>query len=482
MNNSDKNTETTLAAYKFPSTALPSPAKNKIIGDPDDKMHANAHKLITTLKSFGLDATLIQINHGPRFTCYDLKLGAGVRLSEIMSLADDIALSLMVPSVKIEPILSEGIVSVEMPNSEVSVAAIRDILDSAEFKNTTSKLSIALGIDNAGKSLIVDITKTPHTLIAGTSGSGKSTCINSMIVSILHKSAPSDVKFIMISPDNVDLLLYNGIPHLLTPVITDPRKAVGALNWAVTEMIRRNTLFANSSSRSLEEYNKYAELQCAEKLPPIVIIIDDFAALTVSPKETEDAIYRLTKLPNTCGIHLIISTSLPTVDIISGRIKANIPSRIAFAMHNHIDSRTILDSTGAEMLLGCGDMLYRSIDASKPLRLQGSFISNVEVERVVNFIKDVTSIRCDEEIGITMNDTSKTANISDNTDDLLPRAIELALAAGRISTAALQRHLGIGYARALRMIAQMEARGIIDGAGKRGNPHYVLISAEDLCF
>jgi|GEM_PF-155212 len=467
--------------YKFPSGTLLSPAKNKKTVDPRGELRETANKLVATLKSFGVDVTLLQVSRGPTVTRYELQPNVGVKVSKITSLADDIALNLAAPSVRIEaPIPGKAAIGIEIPNKEISSVALRDVLDSDEFKDSESKVSVALGMDIAGKSVIANIAKMPHVLIAGATGSGKSVCINSLIISILYKANPNEVKFVMIDPKRVELLPYNGIPHLLTPVVTDPKKASGALNWAVAEMTRRYDLFAESGVRDLAGYNAYAELEGEDKLPQIVIIIDELADLMmVAPKEVEDAICRLAQLARACGMHLVIATQRPSVNVITGIIKANIPSRIAFAVTSQIDSRTILDGAGAEKLLGKGDMLYMPMGASKALRLQGSFISDAEVEKVVSFIKDTSTTGYDEEIGIKINSGGEVADVSGDADELLPRAIELALAAGQISTSMLQRRLGIGYARAGRIVDQMEARGIISGADG-SKPRNVLISAEDL--
>ena len=480
----DESAKAVVIPYKFPSGTLLSPAKNKKPGgDPRGELRDTARKLVETLKSFGVDVTLLQVSRGPTVTRYELQPNVGVKVNKITSLADDIALNLAAASVRIEaPIPGKAAIGIEIPNKEKSSVALKDVLDSDEFKASESKVSVALGMDIAGKSVVANIAKMPHVLIAGATGSGKSVCINSLIVSILYKASPNEVKFVMIDPKRVELLPYNGIPHLLTPVVTDPKKASGALNWAVTEMVRRYDMFAESGVRDLEGYNAFAALQGEDKLPQIVIIIDELADLMmVSPKEVEDSICRLAQLARACGMHLVIATQRPSVNVITGIIKANIPSRIAFSVTSQIDSRTILDGAGAEKLLGSGDMLYMPMGASKALRLQGSFISDAEVERVVSFIKDTSETSYDEEIGIKINSGGEVADVSGDADELLPRAIELALAAGQISTSMLQRRLGIGYARAGRIVDQMEARGIISGADG-SKPRNVLVSAEDLGY
>lgn len=466
--------------YKFPPTTLLMHSKNKNI-DSREELRETAIKLVETLKSFGVDVKLLQVSRGPAVTRYELQPNIGVKVSKITGLADDIALNLAAPAVRIEaPIPGKAAIGVEVPNSEVTSVALRDVLESAEFKNAQSKLSVALGMDIAGKPVVADLAKMPHILIAGATGSGKSVCLNSIITSILFKADPNEVKIVMIDPKVVELGVYNGIPHLLIPVVTDPKKASGALAWAVSEMVRRYNLFAENSVRDLESYNDLLELQGEEKLPQILIIIDELADLMmVAPKEVEDSICRLAQMARAAGMHLVIATQRPSVDVITGIIKANIPSRIAFAVSSHIDSRTILDSAGAEKLLGRGDMLYMPMGASKPIRLQGSFISDKEVERVIEFIKDTSVTSYDEEITEKINSGGMGKEDPGDADELLPKAIELALSAGQISTSMVQRRLGVGYARAGRIIDQMEARGIISGADG-SKPRNVLISRKDL--
>lgn len=466
--------------YKFPSTTLLLPAKNKKGNDSRDELRETARKLVDTLKSFGVEVKLLQVSRGPTVTRYELQPNVGVKVSKITSLADDIALNLAAPSVRIEaPIPGKAAIGIEIPNQDISSVSLRDVLESSEFKDAESKLSVGMGMDITGKCVVANIAKMPHVLIAGATGSGKSVCINSLIISILYKANPNEVKFVMIDPKRVELLPYNGIPHLLIPVVTDPKKASGALGWAVAEMVRRYDLFAENGVRDLEGYNACAELQGEDKLPQIVIIIDELADLMmVAPKEVEDSICRLAQLARACGMHLVIATQRPSVNVITGIIKANIPSRIAFAVSSQIDSRTILDGAGAEKLLGRGDMLYVPMGASKSLRLQGSFISEGEVEKVVNFIKDTSITSYNDDISDKINGTGEVADVGD-ADELLPRAIELALTQGQISTSMLQRRMGIGYARAGRIVDQMEARGIISGADG-SKPRNVLVSAEDI--
>lgn len=465
--------------YKFPPTTLLLRAKNKRNNDSRDELRETAKKLVDTLKSFGVDVKLLQVSRGPTVTRYELQPNVGVKVSKITSLADDIALNLAAPAVRIEaPIPGKAAIGIEIPNSDIAAVALRDVIESDEFQQAGSRLSVAMGMDISGKPVIADIAKMPHVLIAGATGSGKSVCINSIITSILYKADPNEVKIVMIDPKVVELGVYNGIPHLLIPVVTDPKKASGALAWAVSEMVRRYNLFAENGVRDLQGYNELLELQGEEKVPQMVIIIDELADLMmVAPKEVEDSICRLAQMARAAGMHLVIATQRPSVDVITGIIKANIPSRIAFAVSSHIDSRTILDSAGAEKLLGRGDMLYMPMGASKPTRLQGSFVSDKEVERVVEFIKDTSQANYDEDITEKINGGVDMQDAGD-ADELLPKAIEIALASGQISTSMVQRRLGVGYARAGRIIDQMEVRGIISGADG-SKPRNVLVSQED---
>lgn len=477
----DENMKAIPIPYKFPPTTLLAPGKSKKGADSREELRETAVKLVETLKSFGVEVKLLQVSRGPTVTRYELQPSVGVKVSKITNLADDIALNLAAAAVRIEaPIPGKAAIGIEIPNKEVTSVALRDVIESDEFKNAPSKLSVALGMDITGKAIIGDIAKMPHVLIAGATGSGKSVCINSIITSILYKADPNEVKLMMVDPKVVELGVYNGIPHLLVPVVTDPKKASGALGWAVSEMTRRYNLFAENGVRDLAGYNEVLELDGEEKLPQIVIIIDELSDLMmVAPKEIEDSICRLAQMARAAGMHLIIATQRPSVNVITGVIKANIPSRIAFAVSSHIDSRTILDSAGAEKLLGKGDMLFMPMGASKPTRIQGAFISDKEVERVVEFIKDTSEASYDEDIKDKINATVGVEPDDADCDELLPKAIEIAVASGSISTSMVQRRLGVGYARAGRIIDQMEARGIISGADG-SKPRNVLVSAEDL--
>lgn len=477
----DENMKAIPIPYKFPPATLLAPGKSKKGADSREELRETAVKLVETLKSFGVEVKLLQVSRGPTVTRYELQPSVGVKVSKITNLADDIALNLAAAAVRIEaPIPGKAAIGIEIPNKEVTSVALRDVIESDEFKNAPSKLSVALGMDITGKAIIGDIAKMPHVLIAGATGSGKSVCINSIITSILYKADPNEVKLMMVDPKVVELGVYNGIPHLLVPVVTDPKKASGALGWAVSEMTRRYNLFAENGVRDLAGYNEVLELDGEDKLPQIVIIIDELSDLMmVAPKEIEDSICRLAQMARAAGMHLIIATQRPSVNVITGVIKANIPSRIAFAVSSHIDSRTILDSAGAEKLLGKGDMLFMPMGASKPTRIQGAFVSDKEVERIVEFIKDTSEASYDEDIKDKINATVGIEPDDADCDELLPKAIEIAVASGSISTSMVQRRLGVGYARAGRIIDQMEARGIISGADG-SKPRNVLVSAEDL--
>lgn len=477
----DENASLEPIPYKFPDVKLLSPSSAKKNVDIREELSDTAHKLVATLKSFGVDVKLSQVSRGPSVTRFELQPSVGVKVSKITNLADDIALNLAATAVRIEaPIPGKAAIGIEIPNKEVSMVSLREVIESAEFKNAKSKLSVAMGMDITGKPIIADIAKMPHVLIAGATGSGKSVCINSIITSFLYKADPNEVKLIMVDPKKVELDVYNGIPHLLIPVVTEPKKASGALGWAVSEMMRRYDLFAENGVRNLEGYNAAMELEGEAKLPQIVIIVDELSDLMmVAPKEIEDSICRLAQMARAAGMHLIIATQRPSVNVITGTIKANIPSRIAFAVSSQIDSRTILDGMGAEKLLGKGDMLFMPMGASKPTRLQGAFISDKEVEAVVGFVKGNSEVRYDEDITEKINSETEIETDMEDCDELLPKAIEIAIASGSISTSMVQRRLGVGYARAGRIIDQMEARGIISGADG-SKPRNVLVTADDL--
>lgn len=476
----DKSAAREPIPYKFPDVSLLSHVSKKN-SDTREELRDTASKLVSTLKSFGVDVKLSQVSRGPTVTRYELQPSIGVKVSKITGLSDDIALNLAATAVRIEaPIPGKAAIGIEIPNKEVSAVSLREVIDTDEFKLSKSKLSVAMGMDITGKPIIADISKMPHVLIAGATGSGKSVCINSIIISILYKADPNEVKLIMVDPKKVELDVYNGIPHLLIPVVTEPKKASGALGWAVSEMMRRYDLFAESGVRNLEGYNEYLALNGEQKLPQIVIIVDELSDLMmVAPKEIEDSICRLAQMARAAGMHLIIATQRPSVNVITGVIKANIPSRIAFAVSSQIDSRTILDGAGAEKLLGKGDMLFLPMGAQKSTRLQGAFISDKEVENVVEFVKGHSEVRYDEDVTEKINSETEIETDMSDCDELLPKAIEIALASGSISTSMVQRRLGVGYARAGRIIDQMEERGIISAADG-SKPRNVLVSAEDL--
>ena len=457
--------------YVFPPVSLLNKPP-QASADKRREMQETANKLMEILKNFGVEARLIQVTQGPAVTRYEIQPNTGIKLSKITGLAEDIALNLAVPTVLVAAVPGKAAVGIEVPNASVNTVSVRELIESVKFKDASSKLAVALGKDIGGNVVVGDIAKMPHVLIAGSTGSGKSVCINTIITSILYKASPDEVKLIMVDPKVVELGVYNGIPHLLIPVVTDPKRAAGALNWAVGEMMRRYALFAESGSRNLTGYNQLMEKNKQEKLPQIVIIIDELADLMmVAAKEVEDYVCRLAQLARAAGIHLIIATQRPSVDVITGLIKANVPSRIAFAVSSQVDSRTILDKGGAEKLLGKGDMLYHPTGLSNALRVQGAFVSDSEIENLVNFIKencDPTDYSDDlaehlERIadGDVASEESKN---DDDADELLPQAIELACELGQISTAMIQRRMKVGYARAGRIIDQMEARGIISGA------------------
>ncbi len=469
--------------YTFPDTNL----LNNIDAAEDrtnpQALRELSVKLVETLKSFNIDVKVLEISKGPAITRFELQPTAGVRVSKITSLADDIALSLAATAVRIEaPIPGKAAIGIEIPNESVAMVSARDVLESPEFTESKSKLSIALGRDIAGKCIVGDIAKMPHVLIAGATGSGKSVCINSLIASILYKASPNDVKLIMIDPKVVELSVYNGIPHLLIPVVTDPRKAAGSLNWAVQEMTTRYKFFADEGVRDLKGYNALMEREGRPRLPQIVIIIDELADLMmVAPKDVETYICRLAQLARAAGMHLVIATQRPSVNVITGVIKANIPSRIAFAVSSYIDSRTILDTIGAEKLLGRGDMLYYPMGANKPTRVQGAFISDEEVERLVEFVKKDSEAIYDEDVLEQLErageETSEGADEDEakEADALLPQAIEIVIDSGQASVSLVQRKLSVGYARAGRLVDQMEARGIV-GPSEGSKPRRVLVT------
>ena len=472
--------------YEAPPVELLKQGSNKTTKGSKKALTDTATKLQKTLYSFGVSAKVENVSVGPVITRYELKPAEGVRVSKIAKLADDIALNLAAESIRIEaPIPGKQAVGIEIPNKEKEIVPLRDIIDSDEFNESKSKLSFALGKSVSGDNVITDIAKMPHVLIAGSTGSGKSVCINTLITSILYKAKPSEVKLIMVDPKVVELSVYNGIPHLLIPVVTDPKKAAGALAWAVQEMVNRYSLFAQKNVRDIRGYNAQLDKEGVDgKLPQIVIIVDELADLMmVSPKDVEDAICRLAQMARAAGMHLVIATQRPSVDVITGIIKANIPSRIAFAVSSQVDSRTILDSVGAEKLLGKGDMLFYPSGASKATRVQGAFISDGDVEKIVDFLKkDGEAVYSDDIMEKIEKANSTDKEIDENSEDdeadpFLQDAIEAVIEIGSASASLIQRRFKVGYARAGRIIDQMEARGIISGY-QGSKPREVLMSKE----
>ena len=475
--------------YEYPPVELLSkPDKKKLKGGAK-ALTETASKLQKTLYSFGVSAKVEKVSVGPAITRYELKPAEGVRVSKIANLADDIALNLAAETIRIEaPIPGKQAVGIEVPNQEKEAVHLREVLESEEFQNNKSKLTVALGKDVAGNIQLADIAKMPHVLIAGSTGSGKSVCINTIISSIIYNAKPSEVKMVMVDPKVVELSVYNGIPHLLIPVVTDPKKAAGALAWAVQEMDNRYNLFAAKGVRDIKGYNKAIEKEEGQgTLPQIVIIVDELADLMmVAAKDVEEAICRLAQKARAAGMHLVIATQRPSVDVITGLIKANIPSRIAFAVSSQVDSRTILDSIGAEKLLGKGDMLFFPTGYPKPVRVQGAFVSDEEVENIVEFVKQNGTANYSEDILETIENNNKTEKElmqeqaeDDETDPFLMDAIDAVVEQGTASTSFIQRRFKVGYARAGRIIDQMEERGIISGY-QGSKPREVLMSKERL--
>lgn len=467
--------------YKLPSVELLSLPNKKSTADISGELKENAQRLIETLRSFNVNATITDISRGPTVTRYELKPAAGVRISKITNLADDIALNLAATHVRIEaPIPGKAAVGIEVPNTVKNTVSMRELIDTPEFYEQRSILSAGIGKDIAGNCVYCDIAKMPHLLVAGTTGSGKSVCMNSIITSILYRAKPDEVKFLMIDPKQVEFSKYANIPHLLVPVVTDPRKAAGALSWAVSEMLQRYQKLSQVGVRDIEGYNKYVQKhEDMESMPKICIFIDEFADLMMAaPKEVEDSVCRLAQMARAVGMHLVIATQRPSVDVITGLIKANISSRIALTVSSQIDSRTILDAAGAEKLLGHGDMLYNPIGASKPLRVQGCFISDEEVEALCDFVKNQGESQYDEEIAKEIEakavQDKKSSPFEDDGDAeqldvLFDKAVDIVLETGTASTSFLQRKLSVGYARGAKIIDQLEEKGIIGPAnGSKG--------------
>lgn len=451
------------------------------------ELRNNSRRLAETLTSFGVNAAAGDVIHGPSVTRYEFVLEQGVKLSKITNLADDIALALGASGVRIAPIPDKiSVVGIEVPNRQVTPVLIREVIESRNFSSHKSQVAFALGRDIAGENVVGDIGTLPHVLIAGTTGSGKSVCTNSLIISLLYKSRPEEVRFIMVDPKMVELAPYNGIPHLLIPVVTDPKKAAGALQWAVYEMMKRYKTFSEQGVKKLEEFNRLAKTrEDLEPMPSIVIVIDELADLMlVAAKEVEESICRVAQMGRAAGMHLVIATQRPSADVITGLMKANIPSRIAFAVASSLESRIILDNTGAEKLVGRGDMLYAPLGAGKPARVQGCFISPEEIERVVSFVKQTGEAQYDDAVMASIEASiqekgakqpAQEQSPADETDELLPAAVEVILETGQASVSMLQRRLKLGYSRAARLVDQMEERGIV-GPFEGSKPRQLLIT------
>ena len=481
--------------YQFPPVDLLKAGSGQA-HDGTEEMRQNAERLSDTLQSFGIEAHIINVTRGPSVTRYELELQRGVKLSKVTNLADDIALALGSSGVRIAAIPDKiSVVGIEVPNRIVSVVMAREVIDSPEFAKHKSKVSFAVGKDIGGNRIIGDIGKLPHLLIAGTTGSGKSVCMNSLIISLLYKAKPEEVKLIMIDPKMVELGIYNGIPHLLIPVVTDPKKAAGSLQWAVTEMMRRYRMMADAGVRDLESYNKQARMSADdefEPMPQIVVVIDELADLMlVAAKEVEESICRIAQMGRASGIHLVIATQRPSADVITGLMKANIPSRIAFAVASAMESRIILDTAGAEKLVGKGDMLYAPLGQGKPKRVQGCFITDNEVQDVVTFIKDSSEAEYSDSVmaeidkkaaesgksGSGSSGSTAAETESSDGDEMLPAAVDVILETGQASVSMLQRRLKLGYARAARIMDEMEERGLV-GPFEGSKPRQLLITRE----
>ena len=486
--------EQDIPEYTFPPITLLDEGGAGNAVEAGAELRNNSRRLAETLKSFGVDARAGDVVRGPSVTRYEFTLDQGVKLSKITNLADDIALALGASGVRIAPIPDKiSVVGIEVPNKLVSAVHIRDVLESREFTQHKSSVAFAVGKDIAGNNIIGNIAKLPHVLIAGTTGSGKSVCTNSLIVSLLYKSTPDEVRFIMVDPKMVELAPYNGIPHLLIPVVTDPKKAAGALQWAVYEMMKRYKLFSEHNVKDLAGYNALAAAdETIKKLPSVVVVIDELADLMlVAAKEVEESICRVAQMGRAAGMHLVIATQRPSADVITGLMKANIPSRIAFAVASSLESRIILDTTGAEKLVGRGDMLYAPLGEGKPRRVQGCFISAEEIDRVVGFVKANGAAQYDESVidkieqavaekekgGKGAPSGAAPEPVADEGDELLPAAIDVVMETGQASVSMLQRRLKLGYSRAARIVDEMEQRGIV-GPFEGSKPRQLLITRE----
>ena len=474
--------------YTFPRFNLLSNSRIKI-GDnlkAENQGTNNKKKLEDTLLSFGVEAKVVNVTIGPAVTRYELTPAPGVKVSKIVALSDDISLNLATSGIRIEaPIPGKAAIGIEVPNKDTTPVLLSDVISSNEFVNFPSKLAVALGKDISGEKVVADISKMPHLLVAGATGAGKSVCINSLIVSLLYKATPEEVKLLMIDPKVVELGIYNGIPHLLIPVVTDPKKAAGALNWAVVEMTQRYKAFAEKGVRDIHGYNNLVQETEEQPLPQIVIIIDELADLMmVAPNDVEDAICRLAQMARAAGMHLVIATQRPSVDVITGIIKANIPSRIAFAVTSQVDSRTILDMGGAEKLLGKGDMLFYPVGEPKPIRVKGSFVSEKEVEKVVEFVKNQKEVQYNEEVveqiqSIPVGKSKNKFESEEGDEDiLLEQVTELIVNSGQASASLIQRKFKVGYARAGRIIDQLEQKKVI-GPFEGGKPRQVLLTQQE---
>ncbi len=476
------NDQSTPPLYRLPPITLLGKAIKVKQAKISKEIADNARLLEQTLENFNVSAKIINTCNGPSVTRYELEPAPGVKVSKIVNLSDDIALSLAATGVRIEaPIPGKAAIGIEVPNKEVSGVQLREVLESSQFQEASSKLTVALGKDIAGNAIIADLAKMPHMLVAGATGSGKSVCINTLITSILFKATPDEVKFVLIDPKMVELSNYNGIPHLMAPVVTDAKKAASALNWAVQEMERRYNIFATAGVRDIGRYNQTID---TNKLPFVVVIIDELADLMmVAPVDVEDAICRLAQKARAAGIHLVLATQRPSVDVITGIIKANVPSRISFAVSSQIDSRTILDMSGAEKLLGKGDMLYYPVGAPKPLRVQGAFISDHEVEELIAFIKNQTRPDESSHSEVVFEDISEDGHNSQDQpkyeDELLETAVQMVLETGQASVSMLQRKFRIGYTRAARLIDTMEEMRIV-GPNIGSKAREILMNSEQV--
>lgn len=462
--------------YRLPPVSMLKPGPQHTIG-LSDEVRENARILQETLQSFNIDAKILNASQGPSITRYELEPAAGVKVSKIVHLADDIALKLAATDIRIEaPIPGKAAVGIEVPNKKLTGVNLRDVIDTDTFRKAAGGVPVCLGKDIAGNPIVADLTKMPHLLVAGSTGSGKSVCINTFIASILFKQRPEDVKLILIDPKVVELSNYNGIPHLLTPVVTDPKKAASVLRWAVREMDDRYKRFAITHTRDISRYN---ELHPEDAMPFIVIIIDELADLMMmASDDVEKSIIRLGQKARACGMHLVLATQRPSVDVLTGLIKANVPSRIAFAVSSQVDSRTILDMAGAEKLIGKGDMLFYPLGASKPLRVQGAFISDSEIDEMVEFIKAQGGPNYDEAVQKAQSENPEDS-VDFFEDDLMRQAIDMVLETGQASTSMLQRRFRVGYTRAARMIDMMEAMHIV-GPNNGSKPREILMTADEV--